>query len=83
MYLTKISLQPQSPNIRRALADCQQMHRQVSGLFGVDRKNGEILYRLRTEQGSNTEQGFTMRLHGAPKREVVDFEGIQLIKVED
>lgn len=52
MYLTKISLQPQSPYIRRALADCQQMHRQVSGLFGVDRKCGEILYRLRTEQGN-------------------------------
>ena len=52
MYLTKISLQPQSPHIRRALADCQQMHRQVSGLFGVDRKTGGILYRLRTEQGS-------------------------------
>lgn len=51
MYLTKISLQPQSPNIRRALADCQQMHRQISGLFGVERKNGDILYRLRTERG--------------------------------
>ena len=52
MYLTKISLQPQAPHVRRALTDCQQMHRQVSGLFGTDRKKGDILYRLRTEQGS-------------------------------
>ena len=60
MYLTKISLQPQLPHIRRALADCQQMHRQVSGLFVVDRKNGGILYRLRTEQG-----GYALYLYSA------------------
>lgn len=31
---------------------------------------------------SNTEQGFTMRLYGEPKRKVVDIEGVQLIKLE-
>lgn len=40
--------------------------------------NGAIM----VEQ-ANTEQGFTMRLHGTPKRKVVDFEGIQLIKVNN
>lgn len=52
MYLTKISLQPRMPTIRRTLEDCQQMHRQVTGLFGLDRKSGDILYRLRTERGN-------------------------------
>lgn len=28
-----------------------------------------------------SEQGFEMRLHGAPKRCVIDLEGVQLIKV--
>ena len=40
--------------------------------------NGAIM----VEQ-ANTEQGFTMRLQGEPKRKVVDFEGIQLIKIEN
>lgn len=30
---------------------------------------------------SNTEQGFEMRLHGQPKRQVVDIEGVQLVKL--
>lgn len=29
------------------------------------------------------EQGFSMRLFGMPRREVVDMEGIQLIRVKD
>lgn len=29
------------------------------------------------------EQGFSMRLFGVPRREVVDMEGIQLIRVSD
>ena len=28
-----------------------------------------------------TEQGFAMRLHGEPKRQVVELEGVQLIKI--
>lgn len=32
---------------------------------------------------SNTEQGFTMRLHGEPRRKIVDFEGIQLVKIDN
>ena len=30
-----------------------------------------------------SEQGFEMRLHGAPKRCVIDLEGVQLIKVRE
>lgn len=51
MYLTKIDLESRYPSIRRAIADCQQMHRQVTGLFGADRSGGKILYRLRTDRG--------------------------------
>ncbi len=28
-----------------------------------------------------TEQGFEMRLHGEPRRQVIDLEGVQLIKI--
>ena len=30
---------------------------------------------------SNNEQGFTIRTHGDSRREIVDFEGLQLVKV--
>lgn len=30
-----------------------------------------------------SEQGYEMKLHGMPKRTVVDFEGVQLIQVQD
>lgn len=52
MYLTKIDLQPQVRAIQRAIADCQQMHRLVNGLFQTSRKESDILYRLRI--GQNT-----------------------------
>ena len=29
------------------------------------------------------EQGFEMKLHGTPRRTVVDFDGVQLIRVEN
>ena len=51
MYLTRINLQPQVPAIYRALGDCQQMHRLVSGLFQTGRKESETLYRLRMDRG--------------------------------
>ena len=51
MYLTRIDLQPQVRAIWRALGDCQQMHRLVSGLFQRGRKESEILYRLRDDRG--------------------------------
>ena len=51
MYLTRIDLQPQVRAIWRALGDCQQMHRLVSGLFQSGRKESEILYRLRADRG--------------------------------
>ena len=51
MYLTRIDLRPQERTIQRALADCQQMHRLVSGLFRTGRKESGILYRLRMARG--------------------------------
>lgn len=60
MYLTKIDLEPRHPSVRRAIADCQQMHRQVTGLFGTDRSGGKILYRLRTDPG-----GYALYLYSA------------------
>lgn len=53
MYLTKIELRPDERTTQYALANCQQMHRHVTGLFGTDRKSAEILYRLRQERGRN------------------------------
>ena len=32
---------------------------------------------------TNTEQGFAIRLHGERARSVVDFEGLQLVAVQD
>lgn len=32
---------------------------------------------------ASTEQGFEMRLHGEPRRQVIDIEGVQLIKVAE
>lgn len=51
MYLTRIELQPQIRAIQRALTDCQQMHRLVTGLFQIARKDANIRYRLRIEPG--------------------------------
>lgn len=49
MYLTKIELERASRRIQFALADCQQLHRLVMGLFGTDRKSSHVLYRLRNQ----------------------------------
>ena len=38
MYLTRIDLRPQVRAIQRAMGDCQQMRRLVSGLFQRGRK---------------------------------------------
>ena len=38
-----------SRRIQFALADCQQLHRLVMGLFGTDRKSSHVLYRLRDQ----------------------------------
>ena len=51
MILTRIDLSMGSPAIRRALGDCQQLHRLVTGLFGTDRSGGKLLYRLEDRQG--------------------------------
>ena len=43
MYLIKIEMDRR--NTRHLLADCQQMHRFVTSLFGTDRQSSQILYR--------------------------------------
>ena len=43
MYLIKVELDRREA--RGLLADCQQMHRFITGFFGTDRQSGQILYR--------------------------------------
>ena len=43
MYLIKIEMNRR--DARGLLADCQQMHRFITGFFGTDRQSGQILYR--------------------------------------
>ena len=52
MYLTKIRMPLSNRAVQRALGDCQQMHRLVTGFFGTSRKDLNILYRLRYERGT-------------------------------
>lgn len=47
MYLMRIDLSYSDPRVRRALADCQRMHRFVTSLFDTQRQESDILYRLR------------------------------------
>lgn len=51
MYLTRIDLHPQVRAVRRAMADCRQMHRLLSGLFQSSRQQAGLLYRIRMGQG--------------------------------
>ena len=50
MYLTKIELDPSSNAVRSALADCQNMHRLLCGLFDESRQKAGLLYRLREDE---------------------------------
>ena len=43
MYLIKVEMDRREA--RGLLADCQQMHRFVTGFFGTDRQSGQVLYR--------------------------------------
>ena len=43
MYLIKVEMDRR--DARGLLADCQQMHRFVTGFFGTDRQSSQILYR--------------------------------------
>ena len=45
MYLTKIRLERSNPGYRASVRDAQRMHRLVTGLFNVARKDADILYR--------------------------------------
>lgn len=49
MYLTKLALQRQSVTVRNALADCQQMHRNIQQLFMQTRQESATLYRLQSD----------------------------------
>ena len=48
MYLIKIELDRR--DARGLLADCQQMHRFITGFFGTDRQSSQILYRTNLVQ---------------------------------
>ena len=48
MYLIKAELDWREA--RGLLADCQQMHRFITGFFGTDRQSGQILYRTNLVQ---------------------------------
>ena len=45
MYLSRLDMKLSDRSVRAALRDAQQMHRLVTGLFGVSREEGELLYR--------------------------------------
>ena len=45
MYLIKVEMARSLPEVRHALADCQKMHRLVTGLFDAARQDANILYR--------------------------------------
>ena len=49
MVLAKVRLDLRNARIRAAAADCQKLHRLVSGLFGTARAEAGLLYRLRPE----------------------------------
>lgn len=42
-----------------------------------ERRGAVLLYSM------NTEQGFAMKMCGEPKRQIIDFDGIQLIEVRN
>lgn len=45
MYLTKIELSIRSQSVRAALRNTQKMHQLVTGFFGKQRKDADILFR--------------------------------------
>ena len=46
MYLSKLELDIQSPSVRQALRDCQDMHRNLMRAFDGNRREVQMLYRL-------------------------------------
>ena len=51
MYRSQLSIDPGHPSMRQALADCQDMHRNIMKAFpeeNVTRKEARVLYRLMT-----------------------------------
>ena len=52
VYLTKLMMPLTSRAAAMALGDCQRMHRLVSGLFGAQRQEDHVLYRISPSGGS-------------------------------
>ena len=52
MYLTKLLIPLESRRAAEVLSDCQKMHRLVCSLFGTERKEEHILYRINVLRGS-------------------------------
>ena len=50
MYLIRVEMDKNNPTTRRAMVDCQQMHRFVTRLFGSDRQSSGLLYRTKVVQ---------------------------------
>lgn len=48
MYLIKVELERR--DAQGLLADCQQMHRFITGFFGTDRQSAQVLYRTNLVQ---------------------------------
>lgn len=51
MYLTKLEMPLQSRKAAGAVADCQKMHQLIAGLFAAERKEQNLLYRMRIADG--------------------------------
>lgn len=71
MYITKINLDKTKPEVRRALADRQQLHRMIQKMFGTSRKDSDVLFRLAGNSlyvssekvpNAEAEDGFTLCL---------------------
>ena len=51
MYLTRINMPVADRGVQRALGDCQQMHRLITGLFDTSRADSQVLYRMNCGSG--------------------------------
>lgn len=50
MYLIRVELDRNAYEVRSALMDCEKMHILVTGLFGTQRSDSSVLYRLNAQQ---------------------------------
>lgn len=52
MYLSKLELDMRNPSVRQALADCQDMHKNLMTGFDGTRKETGVLYRIERSKAS-------------------------------